>query len=141
MNVSFKKFLGVLGAAFVIGAIGNAGGPATVKEQTQTIQPTTVATIIPTEEPISTPSPLPTRKPTVTPVPTIYRAPTAPPANETSYGNNDIYINSQGNEVQSPGYYDSAPAGASAQCGDGTYSFSQSRRGTCSHHGGVAAWL
>jgi hypothetical protein len=24
---------------------------------------------------------------------------------------------------------------------DGTYSFSQSRRGTCSHHGGVAKWL
>jgi uncharacterized protein YraI len=34
-----------------------------------------------------------------------------------------------------------APAGASAQCRDGTYSFSMSRRGTCSHHGGVARWL
>lgn len=34
-----------------------------------------------------------------------------------------------------------APAGASAQCRDGTYSFSRSRRGTCSHHGGVARWL
>jgi hypothetical protein len=30
---------------------------------------------------------------------------------------------------------------ASAQCRDGTYSFSAHRRGTCSHHGGVAAWL
>jgi len=35
----------------------------------------------------------------------------------------------------------SAPAGATAECRDGTYSFSQSRRGTCSHHGGVAQWL
>jgi hypothetical protein len=35
----------------------------------------------------------------------------------------------------------SAPAGASAVCRDGTYSFSQSRSGTCSHHGGVARWL
>jgi S1-C subfamily serine protease len=35
----------------------------------------------------------------------------------------------------------SAPAGASAQCRDGTYSFSSHRRGTCSHHGGVATWL
>ena len=33
------------------------------------------------------------------------------------------------------------PAGASARCRDGTYSFSQSRQGTCSHHGGVAEWL
>src|SRR5205807_6581475 len=24
---------------------------------------------------------------------------------------------------------------------DGSYSFSQSRRGTCSHHGGVARWM
>lgn len=52
----------------------------------------------------------------------------------------DYYINSAGNKVQSPTYYDSRPAGASAKCRDGTYSFSQSRRGTCSHHGGVAVW-
>ena len=35
----------------------------------------------------------------------------------------------------------SAPAGATARCRDGTYSFSQHRSGTCSHHGGVAVWL
>lgn len=34
-----------------------------------------------------------------------------------------------------------APDGASAQCRDGTYSFSAHRRGTCSHHHGVATWL
>ncbi|MEU3993057.1 DUF3761 domain-containing protein [Streptomyces platensis] len=34
-----------------------------------------------------------------------------------------------------------APAGASAQCNDGTYSYSAHRRGTCSHHHGVAVWL
>jgi hypothetical protein len=34
-----------------------------------------------------------------------------------------------------------APAGATAICVDGTYSFSQTRSGTCSHHGGVAQWL
>jgi hypothetical protein len=33
------------------------------------------------------------------------------------------------------------PTGASARCRDGTYSFSRSRRGTCSWHGGVARWL
>lgn len=35
----------------------------------------------------------------------------------------------------------SPPAGATALCRDGTYSFSQHRRGTCSHHGGVKKWL
>lgn len=33
------------------------------------------------------------------------------------------------------------PEGATAQCGDGSYSFSQHRSGTCSRHGGVARWL
>ena len=51
------------------------------------------------------------------------------------------YTNSEGYRVQSPTYYNSVPAGATAICRDGTYSFSRSRRGTCSHHGGVAVWL
>jgi hypothetical protein len=34
-----------------------------------------------------------------------------------------------------------APPGATARCLDGTYSFSQTHSGTCSHHGGVAQWL
>jgi len=51
------------------------------------------------------------------------------------------YTNSYGNTVQSPTRYNKTPAGATALCRDGSYSFSQSRRGTCSHHGGVAKWL
>lgn len=51
------------------------------------------------------------------------------------------YTNSNGERVQSPTHYSSAPRGATARCVDGTYSFSKSRRGTCSHHGGVAEWL
>jgi pyruvate/2-oxoacid:ferredoxin oxidoreductase beta subunit len=53
----------------------------------------------------------------------------------------DYYINSKGVRVRRPVRSSSAPAGATARCGDGTYSFSQSRRGTCSHHGGVVEWL
>lgn len=30
--------------------------------------------------------------------------------------------------------------GATARCRDGTLSYSAHRRGTCSHHGGVAEW-
>lgn len=34
-----------------------------------------------------------------------------------------------------------APSGATAKCKDGTYSFSKTRSGTCSRHGGVLEWL
>lgn len=51
------------------------------------------------------------------------------------------YTNSSGEGVQSPTYYNRVPNGATALCRDGTYSFSRSRRGTCSGHGGVARWL
>lgn len=57
--------------------------------------------------------------------------------------NNSYYTNSAGDQVHSPAYDTDSdvPAGASARCGDGTYSFSESHRGTCSHHGGVSEWL
>lgn len=54
---------------------------------------------------------------------------------------NGSYVNSAGNTVCSPETAPSAPDGATAQCVDGTYSFSQTHSGTCSHHGGVAQWL
>jgi Protein of unknown function (DUF3761)/Glucodextranase, domain B len=55
---------------------------------------------------------------------------------------NGTYVNSAGNTVCKPEESSSgAPAGATAKCEDGTYSFSESRSGTCSHHGGVAEWL
>jgi len=34
-----------------------------------------------------------------------------------------------------------APPGATARCNDGTYSYSKTHSGTCSHHHGVAVWL
>jgi hypothetical protein len=55
--------------------------------------------------------------------------------------NNGTYVNSKGQTVQRPENCSGPPQGATAQCRDGSYSFSQSRRGTCSHHGGVEKWL
>lgn len=68
-----------------------------------------------------------------TPEPAVKAAPA--PASGRSY------VNVDGDRVHSPVFSDSAPAGASARCRDGSYSFSRHRRGTCSHHGGVASWL
>jgi hypothetical protein len=50
------------------------------------------------------------------------------------YENRDHHI------VHSPSqtYSGQRPPDASAQCADGSYSFSEHRSGTCSHHGGVA---
>lgn len=75
--------------------------------------------------------------PPVTQVTTIgtYVAPAAPSCT------NGTYVNSAGNTVCRPEVSADAPAGATAKCVDGTYSFSQSRRGTCSSHGGVSEWL
>jgi hypothetical protein len=89
------------------------------------------------------PSPSPTVAPTPTPTPVATPAPTPKPtvASAATYCGAGHYINTAGNCVPSPVQAPSAPAGATAQCRDGSYSFSQSRSGTCSHHGGVAVWL
>jgi hypothetical protein len=53
------------------------------------------------------------------------------------------YVNSDGDRIHAPAHTTdgTAPGSASAQCRDGSYSFSAHARGTCSHHGGVARWL
>jgi hypothetical protein len=51
------------------------------------------------------------------------------------------YINVSGHCVRRPVRSTSVPYGATARCRDGSYSFSEHHRGTCSWHGGVATWL
>lgn len=60
-----------------------------------------------------------------------------------SYGSSlqAYYTSSRGNSVHRPMMAPSRPSGATARCTDGSWSFSQNHRGTCSHHGGVNAWL
>jgi hypothetical protein len=76
------------------------------------------------------------------PAPTIAAA-QAPPAGSAHVGScdTDYYLNSDGNCVHRPQQAAIAPSGATAQCKDGSYSFSQHRQGTCSGHHGVAQWL
>jgi hypothetical protein len=87
-------------------------------------------------------NPTPPPKPEVPPPSSETPEPTEPSSPEPSECTNGTYVNAAGNTVcrpvESPG---GPPAGASAECADGTYSFSESRSGTCSHHGGVANWL
>ena len=51
------------------------------------------------------------------------------------------YTAVSGHQVHRPIQASSRPAGATARCRDSSWSFSESHRGTCSHHGGVASWL
>ncbi|HZT90345.1 MAG TPA: DUF3761 domain-containing protein [Stellaceae bacterium] len=58
-------------------------------------------------------------------------------------GNCGYYTNRSGHVVPRPcgdWHTQQPPPGATARCRDGTYSFSEHRRGTCSRHGGVAGY-
>jgi hypothetical protein len=81
-----------------------------------------------------TPAPAPKPAPVATPLP-------PPPTTAPQECTNGTYVNSAGNTVCSPEQSPTVPVGATARCRDGSYSFSQSRSGTCSDHGGVETWL
>ena len=101
----------------------------------------------------TTSAPAPTVSATPEAVPTTAVPPAAPtvaaPAAGTGAGNGggaaacaaDEYRNVDGVCVHRPVPANQPPAGATAQCNDGTYSFSTHHSGTCSHHGGVRRWL
>jgi hypothetical protein len=63
---------------------------------------------------------------------------TAKPAPQPAACGADYYRNVDGNCVHRPS---DNPAGATALCKDGSYSYSQNHSGTCSGHGGVRTWL
>jgi hypothetical protein len=75
------------------------------------------------------------------PFPSLIGAPNVAQARAYSVCGSGSYVNSSGHCVHRPVHANQAPAGATAKCRDGTYSFSEHHRGTCSWHGGVAIWL
>lgn len=66
-----------------------------------------------------------------------------PAPNESQLIEHGHYTNKSGQSVHSPAHSKDGkvPPGASAQCRDGSYSFSQHHSGTCSGHHGVANWM
>ncbi|HYS39331.1 MAG TPA: DUF3761 domain-containing protein [Pseudonocardiaceae bacterium] len=133
-------------AAFVLAGCGVAGAPAVPGVSQVDTPASVVVTTVPalTSQAASQVPDTPAAvAPPVVQAPVVQapvvQAPVqaAPPA----ACDGDYYVNSDGNCVHRPEQAPAAPAGATARCQDGTYSFSQHRSGTCSHHGGVAQWL
>jgi Protein of unknown function (DUF3761) len=60
------------------------------------------------------------------------------PSHAASTCRSGYYLNVSHVCVKSPG---SSAVGATAQCRDSTYSYSQHASGTCSGHGGVRVWI
>ncbi|UMP06223.1 DUF3761 domain-containing protein [Amycolatopsis sp. EV170708-02-1] len=150
-----------LGVALAIGLLVAGGcGVETVPRGRVTPQSSPVPTVPtststwapPTSTPTPTPAPqqfVPTTtaavevpkqvepKPTKTPPKTTQAAKAPNPAECGS----DHYRNTDGVCVHRPATGPGAADGATALCKDGSYSYSQNRRGTCSGHGGVRTWL
>lgn len=110
------------------------------QEQATQTQEATTAEAQPTNTPPAPVQPSPPAAETVkpTPPPVQKTVPQAQAPTPPTY-----YTNVDGNKVPSPVETPdgSIPVGATARCRDGSYSSSQHRSGTCSHHGGVAEWL
>jgi hypothetical protein len=125
---------GVVGLVF-LGFIGNAIGhqpPSNSTAQVAAVSPTATAQSEAARPAVvrTTPSPTPTHPPSPSPSPTPTLAPSPPPPAPATSA-----------PVASTDPYPAATAaGASAVCADGSWSFSKTRSGTCSHHGGVHWW-
>lgn len=144
-----SRWLGALALGAALTACGAT--PATpIAPPTGTSSPaasTTTPTPVTSETPTSSLAPAPASAPAQTLATSAKRTTVAakPPAATTKQAApvacSGGYVNVDGNCVPRPTRADSPPAGATARCKDGTYSFSQHRQGTCSGHGGVAQWL
>ncbi|GAA0609142.1 hypothetical protein GCM10010174_28040 [Kutzneria viridogrisea] len=112
--------------------VGTTASTTTTTAPTSTTVTTTLATTTTTSTTTAVAAP--------PPPPPVTHQTTAPQPAQTACGANE-YRNVDGNCVHRPEAAPGPPAGATAQCKDSTYSFSQHRQGTCSGHGGVSRWL
>lgn len=143
-----RKSAGLLFGALLIASFIGIGVTAPSVSRTANLTNTgsvkSASTVSPAKTVTPTPSPSTTPTPSVA-TPTPYVAPASTPTSSSDSGlsNNNYYTNSDGSQVHSPADSTNGqvPAGATALCADGTYSFSQHHSGTCSYHGGVAQWL
>jgi hypothetical protein len=142
-----------LGAVLCAAALGAACGPQSLSSSTEPLPAPSVSVPASSEPATSAPSPAIVSSPTAVPAPSssttlrysstpkVTVSPTSGTSGTSGACGGDYYRNVDGVCVHRPTAAPAAPAGASAVCADGTYSFSQHRQGTCSHHGGVASWL
>lgn len=138
-----KRFLIPLGVLAIL-ILGSAGGSGTTPAETSTVLP---AAVQETQAAVQIPDTHPATVATPVTKPAAAQSATVPAVTNASansqLSNDNYYTNVDGNQVHSPAYAPSgcAAVGATAECRDGTCSFSQHHSGTCSHHGGVASWL
>jgi hypothetical protein len=124
----------------------NTGNVGVIETPTSTYSTPAYSVPVTTEAPVtSSEAPVATTPQAVAPAPrTTATKPKAAPkttaqaAPKPAECGADYYRNSDGNCVHRPS---DNPAGATALCKDGSYSYSQHRSGTCSGHGGVRTWL
>jgi hypothetical protein len=126
-GAAWKLPVVAIGFLLLLGGINSANSQPPSSPAGQDVaqaSPSSVTEVVPSPavaaSPKSTPSPSPSPSPS--PAPSIEApAPPAPPAS------NDPYPAA-------------TKAGATAVCADGSWSFSKTRSGTCSGHGGVHWW-
>jgi len=147
-----KKLGWVLVAGLLVAGCGvgtvppkNVGNVGVIETPTSTYSTPAYSVPVTTEAPATTSAaPVATTPQAVVPAPKTTapkpKAPktTAQAAPKPAECGADYYRNSDGNCVHRPS---DNPAGATALCKDGSYSYSQHRSGTCSGHGGVRTWL
>jgi hypothetical protein len=139
-----RRALGALAVAVLIaGGAGCNQDSGTTTTTTTDLKPAAVSSVPVDSSTTTSAAPTTTTTTTTTTVAAQAQARATTSTTARTLGTTKTYVNSDGNTVPSPARTSDGqpPAGATAQCKDGTYSSSQHRQGTCSGHGGVGRWL